>query len=166
MKVRLMKRMAMVVVMMLSTAMLFAQEKGEMGAGVNLAYGTKSGISNFGIGAKFQYNLFDRFRIEPSATYFLKKDFVSMWDINANVHYLFGLGDRFSLYPLAGVCLMGTKVDFEGLASASNSDFGFNIGGGAEYLLTEKFALNFEIKYQIVSNWNRPVFLLGGAFKF
>ena len=68
-----MKRMAMVVIMALSTTFLFAQEKGEMGTGVNLSYGTKSGFSNFGIGAKFQYNIIDNLRIEPSATYFLKK---------------------------------------------------------------------------------------------
>ncbi|MBS6237369.1 MAG: porin family protein [Bacteroides sp.] len=165
MKTRLMKRMAMVVVMALSTAFLFAHEKGEMGAGVNLSYGTKSGFSNFGIGAKFQYNIIDNLRIEPSATYFLKKDLVSMWDINANVHYLFGISDSFRLYPLAGVCLLGTSVDYLGV-SASASDFGFNLGGGGEYLLTEKFALNLEIKYQIVSGWNRPVFSLGAAYKF
>ena len=170
MKARMMKRMAMVVVMMLSTVLLFAQEKGEMGAGVNLSYGTKSGFSNFGIGAKFQYNILDNLRIEPSATYYLKKDYISMWDINANVHYLFGLSDSFRLYPLAGVTLLGVKASYDmgdyGEASASDSKFGFNLGGGAEYLLTSQFALNLEIKYQIVSDWNRPVFSLGAAYKF
>ena len=155
----------MVVVMALSTVFLFAQEKGDMGVGVNLSYGTKSGFSNFGIGAKFQYNIIDNLRIEPSATYFLKKDNVSMYDINANVHYLFGISDSFRLYPLAGVCLLGTSVDWGG-ESASASDFGFNLGGGAEYMLTETFSLNFEIKYQIVSDWNRPVFSIGAAYKF
>ena len=165
MKTRLMKRMAMVVVMALSTVFLFAQEKGDMGVGVNLSYGTKSGFSNFGIGAKFQYNIIDNLRIEPSATYFLKKDNVSMYDINANVHYLFGISDSFRLYPLAGVCLLGTSGDWGG-ESASASVFGFNLGGGAEYMLTETFSLNFEIKYQIVSDWNRPVFSIGAAYKF
>lgn len=160
-----MKRMAMVVVMALSTAFLFAQEKGDMGAGVNLSYGTKDGFSNFGIGAKFQYNILDNLRIEPSATYFLKKDYVSMWEIDANVHYLFGLGDKFRLYPLAGVALVGHKFG-EGEYSVSGSKFGFNIGAGAEYLLTEKFALNFEFKYQIVSELDRPIFSLGAAYKF
>lgn len=160
-----MKRMVMVVVMALSAAFLFAQEKGDMGAGVNLSYGTKDGFSNFGIGAKYQYNILDNLRIEPSANYFLKKDYVSMWDINANMHYLFSLGESFRLYPLAGVALVGVKVG-EGEYSASDSKFGFNIGGGAEYLLTEQFALNLEIKYQIVSDFDRPIFSLGAAYKF
>lgn len=165
MKARLMKRMAMVVVMALSTAFLFAQEKGEMGAGVNLSYGTKSGFSNFGIGAKFQYNILDKLRIEPSANYFLKKDYVSMWDINANVHYLFGLGEKFNLYPLAGLAFVGWKAG-DGEYSVSDTKFGFNIGAGGEYLLTEKLALNLEIKYQIVSDLDRPIFSLGLAYKF
>lgn len=159
-----MKRMAMVVVMALSTAFLFAQEKGDMGAGVNLSYGTKDGFSNFGIGAKFQYNILDNLRIEPSATYFLKKDYVSMWDVNANVHYLFGLGEKFNLYPLAGLAFVGWK--FGDGDSVSDTKFGFNIGAGGEYLLTEKFALNLEIKYQIVSDLDRPIFSLGAAYKF
>lgn len=160
--------MAMAVVMMLSTAFLFAQEKGEMGAGVNLSYGTKSGFSNFGIGAKFQYNILDNLRIEPSATYYLKKDFISMWDINANVHYLFGLGDNFRLYPLAGLTFLGWSFDYAGEldGNASFTKFGFNLGGGAEYLITPRLALNLEIKYQIVSDWNRPIFSLGAAYKF
>ena len=50
-----------------------AQEKGDMVAGLNLSYGTKSSYSNFGVGAKFQYSFTDALRIEPSATYFFKK---------------------------------------------------------------------------------------------
>ena len=88
-----------------------AQEKGDMAAGLNLSYGTKSGYSNFGVGAKFQYSFTDALRIEPSATYFFKKDYVSMWDINVNLHYLFHVADKFSFYPLAGVSLLGAKAD-------------------------------------------------------
>ncbi len=160
-----MKRMVVLVVMALSTTFLLAQEKGEMAAGLNLSYGSKTGYTNIGIGAKFQYNITDNLRIEPSATYFLKKDYVSMWDANANVHYLFGLSDSFRLYPLAGVALVGVKVGV-GEYSASDSKFGFNVGAGAEYLLSETLALNLEIKYQIVTDLDRPVFSLGLAYKF
>lgn len=142
-----------------------AQEKGDMAAGLNLSYGTKDGFSNFGIGAKFQYNLTDAFRIEPSATYFLKKDNVNMWDINANVHYLFHIGDSFVLYPLAGLTFVGWKVSWEG-ASVSETKFGANLGAGAQYWLTSSFGLNFEAKYQIVSDIDRPVFSLGAVMKF
>ena len=148
--------------------------KGDMAAGVNVAYGTKDGFSNFGIGAKFQYNLSDAIRIEPSATYFFKKDYTKMWDANVNIHYLFNVAEKFTVYPLAGVSLVGMKAEVDldfgvmdfGEVSASETKFGANLGGGAQYWLTESFALNFEVKYQLVSDFNRPVFSLGGVVKF
>lgn len=157
-----------------------AQEKGDMAAGLNLSYGLHSDYKNFGIGAKFQYNLTDAIRIEPSVSYFLKKDYMSMWDINANIHYLFHVGDNFVIYPLAGLTFLGAKADFGdalgewgdlvegygGKTSASETKFGANLGGGAQYWLTKNFALNLEIKYQLVSDFDRPVISLGGVFKF
>ena len=150
-----------------------AQEKGDMVAGLNLSYGTKSSYSNFGVGAKFQYSFTDALRIEPSATYFFKKDYVSMWDINVNLHYLFHVADKFAFYPLAGVSLLGAKADlgdslkeYGVKASASETKFGANLGAGAQYWLTDNFALAFEIQYQLVSDYDRPVFTLGAAYKF
>ena len=148
--------------------------KGDMAAGVNVAYGTKDGFSNFGIGAKFQYNLSDAIRIEPSATYFFKKDYTNMWDANVNIHYLFNVAEKFTVYPLAGVSLVGVKAEVDldfgvmdfGEVSASETKFGANLGGGAQYWLTESFALNFEVKYQLVSDFDRPVFSLGSVVKF
>ncbi len=149
--------------------------KGDLAAGANVSYGTKDGFSNFGIGAKLQYNLTDAIRIEPSATYFLKKDYISMWDVNVNLQYLFNVADKLTFYPLAGVSLVGVKAEYDGFefagyeiggGSASDSKFGFNVGVGAQYWLTEIFALNFDAKYQIVSDFDRPVFSLGGVYKF
>ncbi len=173
----LVKKAMFTLVMVLVACSVGAQEKGDMAAGLNLAYGTKSGFSNFGIGAKYQYSFTDNFRIEPSATYFLKKDYVSMWDINANVHYLFHVGENFVIYPLAGLTFVGWKADFGDLlgeleeeygvnASQSVTKFGANLGAGAQYWLTRSFGLNLEVKYQIVSDISRPVFSLGAVFKF
>lgn len=169
----LFKKAMFILVATLVVGSVNAQEKGDMAAGLNLSYGTKNGFSNFGIGAKFQYNLTDAFRIEPSATYFLKKDNVNMWDINANVHYLFHLGDSFVVYPLAGLTFVGWKVsasvEYEGIkvgGSVSETKFGANLGAGAQYWLTSSFGLNFEAKYQIVSDIDRPIFSLGAVLKF
>ncbi len=171
-----MKKLFIIALMAFVGMSAYAQcEKGDMAAGVNVAYGTKDGFSNFGLGAKFQYNLTDAIRIEPSATYFLKKDNISMWDVNVNLHYLFNVAEKFTLYPLAGVSLVGVKASYDGFeyggyeiegGSASDSKFGFNVGAGAQYWLTETFGLNFDFKYQIVSEMDRPVFSLGGVFKF
>lgn len=168
----LFKRIMFIIVVALAASTVNAQEKGDMAAGVNLAYGTKSGYSNFGIGAKFQYNIFDKIRIEPSATYFLEKDYVSMWDINANAHYLFGINEKFCIYPLAGLAVLGVSYDWGDLgglgvkASNSSTSFGINLGAGGEYLITEKIALSLELKYQIVSDWNRLILSIGAIYRF
>lgn len=161
-----MKKFFIIALMAFVGMSAYAQsEKGDMAAGVNVSYGTKDGFSNIGIGGKFQYNLTDAIRIEPSANYFLKKDYVSMWDANVNVHYLFNVAEKLTVYPLAGASLVGVKVDL-GEDSASESKFGFNVGAGAQYWLTETFGLNFDFKYQMVSDFDRPVFSLGAVFKF
>ena len=161
-----MKKLFIIALMVFVGMSVQAQSvKGDMAAGVNLAYGTKDGFSNFGLGAKFQYNFTDALRIEPSATYFLKKDLVSMWDVNVNLHYLFTVAEKFQLYPLAGASLVGMKADY-GIGSASETKFGFNVGGGAQYWVTETLGLNLDIKYQIVSDFDRLVFSLGGVYKF
>lgn len=64
----------------------FAQQ-GKQAIGGNLSYGTE--IESVGIGLKYQYNITDQIRIEPSMNYFFKNDGLSMFDINANIHYLF-----------------------------------------------------------------------------
>lgn len=157
----------------------FAQ-KGDKAVGVNLGYGTE--ISNLGIGAKFQYGITDAIRAEASFDYFLKKDFVSMWDVNVNVHYLFPVANRFKVYPLVGLTYTnwktgGFEIDLGGMEellpeedmeveSGNIGKFGVNLGAGAEYSITEKLAVNFEVKYQLISDFNQAVFNLGLSYKF
>lgn len=158
---------AAIVCMTATTAQ--AQEKGDMAAGVHFAYGTGDGFSNMGIGAKFQWNVIDKLRLEPSFTYFLKKDYISMWDISINAHYQFVLSDVVTLYPAAGLSVMGVKASYDwgyGSASASDSEFGFNIGAGADFNLSEKLALNVELKYKVGGTWNRFIPSVGLAYKF
>ncbi|MDR3286163.1 MAG: hypothetical protein LBT27_01800, partial [Prevotellaceae bacterium] len=47
--------LALVVTMSMTTAL--AQEKGDMAVGGNLVLGSGDSYSNYGIGAKFQYNV-------------------------------------------------------------------------------------------------------------
>ncbi|MDL2305962.1 porin family protein [Bacteroides sp. OttesenSCG-928-D19] len=176
-----MKKLLLMVVVSLTTMGLFAQ-KDSKAVGVNLGYGTE--ISNLGLGAKFQYGITDAIRAEASFDYFLKKDFLSMWDLNANVHYLFPVAEKFKVYPLAGLTFTNWKMhgfdlgldygdwgdylddeDFED-DSSSTGKFGINLGAGVEYELTEKLTLSFEAKYQLISDFNQLVFGVGVAYKF
>lgn len=161
------KRMAIVAIAMLTMSVAVnAQEKGDMAAGGNLVFGSGDNLTNFGIGAKFQYNVTTPIRLEGSFTYFLEKDFVSMWDLSVNGHYLFPVVDQITVYPLAGVGILGSKVNFGGFASASDSEFAFNLGGGIDFKLTEKLILNAELKYKLGDTWDRLLISVGAAFKF
>ena len=138
-----------------------AQQKGDMAVGIDLVGGTSDFYSNYGVGAKFQYSITDHIRLEPSFIYFLKKNDIYMWDLSANVHYLFPVNDKIVLYPLAGIGMLGL-----GGNRFSGSEVAFNMGGGAQYLINEKLSANFEIKYVIRNDWNRTLVSAGVAYKF
>jgi outer membrane protein X len=148
-----------------------AQEKGDMAAGGNLVLGSGDGVTNIGIGAKFQYNVIDPLRLEGSFTYFLKKNFVSMWDLSVNGHWLFPVADKVTVYPLAGLGVLGSSVsldlgEYGNLGSASTSEVAFNLGGGVDYELTDNLVLNAELKYKLGSTWDRLLISAGLAYKF
>jgi outer membrane protein X len=77
-------------------------------------------------------------------------------DINANVHYLFSLAPKFTLYPLAGFCLRN---------GYSDSAFGLNLGAGGEYELTGNMAGFVELK-GIMGDGSSSAFTLGVAYRF
>lgn len=176
-----MKKYILTLCVALVSVCAFAQ-KGQKAVGLNLSYGTE--ISNLGIGAKGQYNFTDAIRGEVSFDYFLKKNNTSMWDINVNAHYLFPVAKGLKVYPLAGITLTSWKSswgvdDFafdddekeymdedDWSGSISTSKFGANLGAGVQYDINDKWAVNFEVKYQLISDFGQAVFGLGVAYKF
>ena len=104
--------------------------------GVNVTYGTEVGSVGFGV--KGQYRFIDQFRGEAAFEYFLKKDNVSAWDVNVNLHYLIPVANNLKVYPLAGVTYMriiydyGTDVN-NGLSDLSDWERFYNAyyGGGS-----------------------------------
>ena len=143
-------------------------QAGDKALGAQLLFGSKT--NNIGLGVKGQYYFTDQIRGEASFDYFLKNQGVSMWDINANVHYLFDVADKFKVYPVAGLGYTNWsyKYEFPGLPVVEGSDgrLAVNLGGGAEYELTKDLSVNAELKYQIISNYNQLVLGVGVACKF
>ena len=159
--------------------------------GVNVTYGTEVGSVGFGV--KGQYRFIDQFRGEAAFEYFLKKDNVSAWDVNVNLHYLIPVANNLKVYPLAGVTYMriiydyGTDVNnglsdlsdrerfynayYGGGSSSSVSDdsstsdghFGANLGAGIEYDLSDSWKIGFETKYQIIGKGFSQVAFTVGA---
>ena len=143
-------------------------QAGDKALGAQLLFGSKT--NNIGLGVKGQYYFTDQIRGEASFDYFLKNQGISMWDINANVHYLFDVADKFKVYPVAGLGYTNWsyKYEFPGLPVVEGSDgrLAVNLGGGAEYELTKDLSVNAELKYQIISNYNQLVLGVGVACKF
>ncbi|MDR0955452.1 MAG: porin family protein [Rikenellaceae bacterium] len=111
-----------------------AQQKGNMAVGANVALGMGNNLTNFGLGAKLQYNVLDLLRLDGSFTYYLpKKDDsgmvkTSMWDFSVNAHWLFPVTEKSTVYPLVGFGILGTKVDMD-MDGTGSSFGGINIGG-------------------------------------
>ncbi len=167
-----------------------AQEKGDMAVGLNLGAAPclESGINvtNFGIGAKFQYNVTNPIRLEADVDYWLKNKGMDVFDVTANVHYLFNVGCKLKVYPLVGIgyAHLGGSIgsfdfdedDFKDLWSRSSdldmdggssaSKFLFNVGAGIECPLTDKLAVGAEIKYQYIKDFSRLPINVGITYKF
>ena len=171
---------------------LFASAQAKTAAvGLNLNYGTE--IESLGLGVKGSYCFTDHIRGEASFNYLFPKNHFTMWEINANAHYLFNIGDKFKVYPLVGLTYVhghwNNKYSVGGGGNFGDGDwgwgatmrkangeitvkenntgkFGVNLGGGAQYDLTDNLMLNFEVKYSLVSDLDQCVISLGAAYKF
>ena len=143
-------------------------QAGDKALGAQLLFGSKT--NNIGLGVKGQYYFTEQSRGEASFDYFLKNQGVSMWDINANVHYLFDVADKFKVYPVAGLGYTNWSYKYEyaghTIAEGSDGRIAINLGGGAEYELTKDLSVNAELKYQIISNYNQLLLGVGVAYKF
>ena len=177
-----MKKLFMVAIILMVGVGAAMAQKNVKAIGLNINYGTE--ISNLGFGAKFQYGISDAIRIEPSFNYYLEKDGLGLWDINANIHYLFDVAEKIKVYPLAGLGYANCKSTWESgyfdsygeyhefesedgeENSSSSGEIAVNLGIGGEYQLTNKFSIGAELKYQIISNFNQLVAAIGVTYKF
>ena len=143
-------------------------QAGDKALGAQLVFGSET--NSLGFGVKGQYYFTDHIRGEGSFDYFFKRKGLSMWDVNANVHYLFDVADKFKVYPLAGLGYTNGsyKYEYAGAPVVEGSDgrLAVNLGGGVEYELTKNLNVNAEAKYQIISNYNQLVLGVGVAYKF
>lgn len=159
-----MKKLFLTMLVVLMSVSAIAQDK-KYGVGINLLYGTE--IKNIGFGVKGQYYATEAVRVEANVAYYLKKDDVSMLDANIAGHYLISIAEKMKIYPLAGVGITHWKYGgaLKGLVD-NTTKFTINLGGGYQFDVAEDFALNAEIKYQIIEHYNQAVFAIGAVYKF
>ena len=123
-----MKKLILVLLLAVVTSGSAWAQKGMMGVGGNLAMTVGFDDGGIGIGGavKFQYNISDYFRIEPSVTYYAPLDEKNgTFDLAAlaNIH-IFILSPRsVRPYVFAGVGYLGYKKDKENYWAVYNDTY-------------------------------------------
>ena len=126
--------------------------------GVHINYGTE--IESFSLGAKYQQNLTNEIRIEPSMNYHFEKGGVDLIDFNLNLHYIVPMASNIRLYPLAGLTF--ERWDF----GKVENRLGVNIGSGVEFDIADNWMTNIELKYKLVKDLDQAVFTVGVVYMF
>lgn len=182
-KNKIMKRILFTICMALMSAGAFAQnyyeelsepEAGDWGVGFGIAMGTGSGITNFGMCLpKIQYYFHPNVRVEFSFDYFFKKDYITDWDLNLNVHpYVIPMKYGMHIYPIVGLTFTHRHWSDDiplipgEIKHGDEGRIGLNIGGGFQYDITENISAIYEVKYQYVEDYDRCGMNLGMVFRF
>jgi outer membrane protein X len=152
-------------ILMASFGSAMAQKQG-LAIGGQVNYLTDSELT--GLAFKLQYTLPHSFRLEGTAENYFKKDGLSMWGLNANIHYLIPLASVLTLYPIAGLGFTAWNTDYYdgNNGSDTTNKISVNLGAGLQLNLPNNFALDFETKYQIIDNYNQAVIGLGLMYHF
>lgn len=127
-------------------------QEGDIKLGVGLAFGSGVGYggldNDLGIRADGYYAITPEIRAGADFTFYFPKSEgevdLTVWELNFNGNYVFLDEDGLILYGLGGINITGVTVDVPsqsfggqtfGGGSSSDSEFGLNLGGGAEYAL-------------------------------
>lgn len=175
-----MKKLLLSICLLLVGFTGYAQDKGDMAAGITLGVAPSlekgSSVTNFGIGAKYQYNVLEQVRLEGDLEYWFKDHTIDVFDISANVQYLFPVGSRINIYPTLGIGYAhiggGVKVPDWAEDYVSNADGGsgsrflFNLGVGVEYAINYSLKMGLEIKYQYLKDFGRLPIQVGVTYQF
>ncbi len=150
--------------LMVAGTQSWAQDQGQIRVGASLAIGTKAGINDtggekIGMGLNFggDYFVIDKLSIAPSYTFFFKSTTrildsgfeydlrVSSFNIDGKYYFL---TEGINVYGLFGVSFARVKSSFGFLGiPVSANETGINIGGGVDYMLSNKLYLNGQVKY-------------------
>lgn len=169
-----MKKLLLTIALAVFAVSSYAQtQPGEKSLIIKGEYKTEA--KQFGIGVGGRYGLIENLRIAPDAVFMFPKDKTIGLDINVNAEYVFTLEDGMSIYPLAGLNMYNGhhsgKTYFKGTAaefkSSSNSftEFGFNIGCGFDYNLSDTNFLNAQFTYTF-NDWDYATFAIGYGIRF
>lgn len=150
-----MKKLLLTIACMFTGMGAFAQMEGiELGGRLNFSYDRP----HLGIGVVGRYHINDHFRPEVTLNFYPKDGKIDpAWDLNANLHYIFDITDRFKLYPLGGIGVIGYD---------SHTWLGANLGGGLQFNISKNLHLTAETYYQFVDGDARGITNVGLVYAF
>lgn len=153
-----MKKLMVLLSIMLCIAGNAMAQKDIKAVGIQLNYGTE--IESFSLGVKFQQNITNEIRLEPSANYYFANKGIDMFDLNFNAHYLFPMASNIRLYPLVGLTFERWDI------FRVKNRLGVNIGAGVEFDIADRWMTNIEFKHKLVKDYNQSIFSVGLAYMF
>lgn len=143
--------------------------KGDVGLGFNLGVGPSvtnhHDFTNFGLGAKVQYNFTNPIRGEFEFTYWFESDHISFIEAGANIHYLFNVSRVFTMYPIVGIGYGQPRVEYHD-GKISFDRFMFNIGLGGEFNVARNWTASLEVKFQYMKDFSRMPITAGLTYHF
>lgn len=172
------KLIALVSLMTLGFGNAIAQEADESkhAVGADIDYATK--INSVGFGVKYLWKVGKKKRLYlgPSIHYYIPKSDKELIDVTFDFKWAFPVASNFKLYPTVGIGysnsknigsapfaeMMGTDDD----SDATTSKFCWNVGVGAQYDFSSKWAATFEARREAVGGEGLFVFGLGALYKF
>ena len=148
-----------------------AQEVGDIRVGGGLVYGTA--IEELGINIRGDYQFAELIKGGADFTFFFAPENFSFNTLNLNGFYMFDV-EGFNPYALAGLNFSFYSANFQsttiggitiGGGSVTDTAVGLNLGGGADFPLSENLAGFGEVKY-VISNYDGLAITAGIKFLF
>lgn len=134
----------------------FAQEQGDMRAGIGVVLGTAAGFDDgghkmgVGITPSFEYVFADAMSGNVSYDFYFKSDLtggsITYSSFNIDYRYYF-MTDDMEVYGLAGLGFVGLKSEVTGAGSVNSNATGLNLGAGANFGLSDSMGINVQVKY-------------------
>lgn len=135
--------------------------QGESAIGAHVLFATK--FPNPGVGLRYSYFIVDHVRAELMFDYLFKNKGYTMWDINANAHYVWNIGESFRIYPLVGVFFASWK---DHPLDDIDNRVGVNVGAGIQLKIVDNLWLGAEAKMQEMRHYHQGVFNLNATYCF
>lgn len=144
-----------------------AQFEGTLGMGAHVKYGMD--IESPGAGIHLHYYRTNNIRFAPAFTYYLPRKGNTVWEIDADAHYIVPVSVSASLYPIVGLNYSNRKFDaskagFPDEKNWTKHPIGANIGLGMQHDISYRLRANFELKYQFIKDFSQVSFMAGIGF--